>query len=37
MKYINRYKINQAVLRINRELEEAEKEFSKLFEEKYYL
>ena len=36
MKYINRYKINQAVLRINRELEEAEKEFSKLFEEKDY-
>ena len=36
MKYINRYRINQAVLRINRELEEAEREFSKLFEEKDY-
>jgi len=36
MKYINRYKINQAVLKINRELEEAEEEFSKLFKEKDY-
>lgn len=36
MRYINRYKINQAVLKINRELEDAEKEFSKLFEEKDY-
>ena len=35
-KYINRYKINQAVLKINRELEEAEEEFSKLFSEKDY-
>ena len=30
MKYINKYKINQAVLKINRELEEAEEEFYKL-------
>lgn len=36
MKYINRYKINQAVLKINRELEEAEEDFSKLFKEKDY-
>lgn len=36
MRYINRYNINQAVLKINRELEDAEKEFSKLFEEKDY-
>ena len=36
IRYINRYKINQAVLKINRELEDAEKEFSKLFEEKKY-
>ena len=36
MRYVNRYKINQAVLKINRELEDAEKEFSKLFEEKDY-
>lgn len=36
MRYINRYKINQAVLKINRELKDAEKEFSKLFEEKKY-
>ena len=35
-KYINRYKINQAVLKINKELEEAEEEFSKLFKEKDY-
>ena len=34
MKYINRYKINQAVLKINKELEEAEEEFYKLLNQK---
>lgn len=34
MKYINRYKVNQAVLKINKELEEAEEEFYKLLNQK---
>ena len=35
-RYINTYMINQAVLKINRELEEAKDEFEKLFREKEY-
>ena len=34
MKYINRHRINQAVLKINKELEEAEEEFYKIFYQK---
>ena len=35
-KYINRYEINHAVLKINRELEKAKEEFYKLFRENDY-